>query len=202
MQSFGILDNDLCDLSELCWTLGCKILLYMCMCVCMCMWCACVCACVCDVYVCVCACMCVYVCVHMCACVMHATVVKSNLINALGWNTTNFLLLPDWLHIPTSKIPVVTMYHRDTLHTKLSEKSLSTSHQKFFWLLCVHQFWKMVTIMIDTLLTCSTYTSPLYAAVARASFTHKLSNLLEKSLSASQKFFSLLCVHHFFLWLL
>ena len=103
MQSFGILDNDLCDLSELCWTLGCKILLYMCMCVCMCMWCACVCACVCDVYVCVCACMCVYVCVHMCACVMHATVVKSNLINALGWNTTNFLLLPDWLHTPTSK---------------------------------------------------------------------------------------------------
>ena len=27
MQSFGILDNDLCDLSELCWTLGFKILL-------------------------------------------------------------------------------------------------------------------------------------------------------------------------------
>ena len=64
MQSFGILDNDLCDLSELCWTLGCKILLYMCMCGCMCDVCLCVCACVC---VHMCACMCVYVC--MCVCV-------------------------------------------------------------------------------------------------------------------------------------
>ena len=44
--------------------------------------------------------MCVYVCVHMCACVMHATVVKSN---RSGMKYHKFSLLPDWLHTPTSK---------------------------------------------------------------------------------------------------
>lgn len=51
---------------------------------------------------------------------------------------------------------------------------MCTSHQKFFWLLCVHRVFEkfMVTIVINTLLSTYTCTSPLCATVADRILCH------------------------------
>ena len=98
-----------------------------------------------------------------------------------------FSALPDWLHTPTSKdscghyVPQRYLTHKAI--KSLAKEFEHISSEILLVTMCTSGFEKlMVTIVIDTctLLACSTYTSPLYAAVTRASFTYKAIKSLGK----------------------